>query len=69
MSGIAATGLALVGLVVGSPAANAVLPNDPEHKHHGHHKGKGKGLGVNLLLNPSFERDAVGTTISNWTVS
>ncbi|CAB4720811.1 unannotated protein [freshwater metagenome] len=63
IGGIAATGLALLGVVVGSSAANAVLPNDPGHERHGHHKGKGKG--GNLLRNPSFELDAAGTTISN----
>ena len=62
IGGVAAAGLALLGTVAGTPAAHALLPNDP-----GHERRKGKG--GNLLRNPSFELDAVGTTISNWTVA
>ncbi len=64
IGGVAAAGLALLGTVAGTPAAHALLPNDP-----GHERRKGKGKGGNLLRNPSFELDAVGTTISNWTVA
>ena len=69
IGGVAAAGLALLGTVAGTPAAHALLPNDPGHERHGHHKGKGRGKGGNLLRNPSFELDAAGTTISNWTVA
>ncbi|CAB4815638.1 unannotated protein [freshwater metagenome] len=64
IGGVAAAGLALLGTVAGTPAAHALLPNDP-----GHERRKGKGKGGNLLRNPSFELDAVGTTISNWMVA
>ena len=66
IGGVAVAGLALLGTVVGTPAAHALLPKDPGHERR---KGKGKGKGGNLLRNPSFELDAVGTTISNWTVA
>lgn len=61
-------GLTILGTVAGAPAAQALLPRDPGHEHH-KGKGRGKGRGVNLLRNPAFELDAVGTTISNWTVA
>lgn len=64
IGGVAVAGLALLGTVVGTPAAHALLPRDP-----GHERRKGKGKSGNLLRNPSFELDAVGTTISNWTVA
>ena len=66
IGGVAAAGLALLGTVAGTPAAHALLPKDPGHERR---KGKGKGKGGNLLRNPSFELDAAGTTISNWTVA
>ena len=66
IGGVAAAGLALIGTVAGTPAAHALLPKDPGHERR---KGKGKGKGGNLLRNPSFELDAAGTTISNWTVA
>lgn len=66
IGGVAAAGLALLGTVAGTPAAHALLPKDPGHERR---KGRGKGKGGNLLRNPSFELDAAGTTISNWTVA
>ena len=66
IGGVAAAGLALLGTVAGTPAAHALLPNHPGHERR---KGKGKGKGGYLLRIPSFELDAVGTTISNWMVA
>lgn len=68
IGGVAAAGLALLGTVAGTPAAHALLPKDPGHERR-KGKGKGKRKGGNLLRNPSFELDAAGTTISNWTVA
>lgn len=68
VGGVAATGLAILGTAVGVLSAGAVVPNGLGHERH-RGKGKRKGRGKNLLLNPSFELDAVGTTITNWTVA
>jgi len=63
-----AVGVTLLGTVVGARAASASDPDDSDDDHH-RGKGRGKGKGVNLLKNPSFELDAAGTTITNWTAS